>query len=122
MKRLSELETRRRALLARCDAQRAEISWRLTRLSPRRWRHMWSGGLGAAGADAGQHRRHPLAWLLAAGALLLLRRPREALSMLARARGALSLAMRAAEVLSVVGILRRPGRRQRARAETAAAD
>jgi hypothetical protein len=112
MKRLSELETRRRALLARCDAQRAEISWRLTRLSPRRWRHMLAGGLGAAGgAGPGQPRRHPLAWLLAAGALLLLRRPREALSMLGRARGALSLAMRAAEVLSVVGVLRRSGRR-----------
>jgi hypothetical protein len=42
--------------------------------------------------------------------------------MLGRARGALSLAMRAAEVLSIVGVLRRTGRRQRARAETAAAD
>jgi hypothetical protein len=112
MKRLSELQTRRRALLARCDAQRAEISWRLTRLSPRRWRHMLAGGPGdAGGVGAGPHRRHGLAWLLAAGALLLLRRPREALSMLARARGALSLVTRAAEVLSLVGVLRRAGRR-----------
>lgn len=112
MKRLPELETRRRALLARCEAQRAEISWQLTRLSPRRWRHMFAGGPGAAGgADGAQPRRHPLAWLLAAGALLLLRRPREALSMLVRARGALSLINRAAEVLSVVGVLRRAGRR-----------
>jgi hypothetical protein len=112
MKSLVELETRRRALLARCDAQRAEISWRLTRLSPRRWRHMLAGEPGAAGgAEAVSHRRHPLAWLLAAGALLLLRRPREALSVLARARGALSLVTRAAEVLSVVGVLRRVRRR-----------
>jgi hypothetical protein len=112
MKRLAELQTRRRALLDRCEAQRAEISWQLTQLGPRRWRHMLAGGLGAAGgADAGEHRRHPLAWLLAAGALLLLRRPREALAMLARARGALSLVLRAAEILSVVGVLRRARRR-----------
>jgi len=35
MKRLAELETRRRALIARCEAQRAELSWRLAQLSPR---------------------------------------------------------------------------------------
>jgi hypothetical protein len=53
------------------------------------------------------HGRHPLAWAVAAAALLLLRRPREALTMLARARGALSLITRAAQVLSFVGGLRR---------------
>jgi hypothetical protein len=108
MKRLSELETRRRALLARCEAQRAEVSWRLAQLSPRRWTQAWAEGRqgnGAAGART--HGRHPLAWAVAGAALLLLRRPREALTMLARARGALFLITRAAQVLSFVGGLRR---------------
>jgi hypothetical protein len=107
MKPLSELETRRRALLARCQAQRAELSWRLAELSPRRWTQALAGGLQSASGGLRQQVRHPLAWVLAAAALLLLRRPREALSMLARARGALSLVTSAAQVLRVVGALRR---------------
>jgi len=108
VKRLSELETRRRALLARCEAQRAEVSWRLAQLSPRRWTKAWAEGLqGGGGAGVRSQGRHPLAWAVAAAALLLLRRPREALTMLARARGALSLITRAAQVLSFVGGLRR---------------
>jgi len=107
MKRMAELETRRRALLARCEAQRAELSWRLAQLSPRRWTQAWAGGLQGNGAGARTQGRHPLAWAVAAAALLLLRRPREALTMLARARGALSLITRAAQVLSFVGGLRR---------------
>jgi hypothetical protein len=110
MKRLSELETRRRALIARCEAQRAELSWRLAQLSPRRWTGVFATGPGAAGTLR-QRGRHPLAWLVAAAALLLLRRPREALSMLGRARGALSLITRAAEILTLIGGLRRTRQR-----------
>jgi len=112
MKRLSELETRRRALMARCEAQRAELAWRLAQLSPRRWTGVLAGGAAAGTAGAlRQQGRHPLAWLVAAAALLLLRRPREALSMLARARGALSLITRAAEILTLIGGLRRTRQR-----------
>jgi hypothetical protein len=107
MRSLAELETRRRALIARCEAQRAELSWRLAQLSPRRWTGALSGGLGAGGTGpVRQPGRHPLAWIVAAAALLLLRRPTEALSMLSRARTALSLVTRAAQILSVVGGLR----------------
>jgi len=106
MKRLAELETRRRALIARCDAQRAELSWRLAQLSPRRWTGALSGGLGAGGTGPVRPGRHPLAWIVALAALLLLRRPTEALSMLSRARSALSLVTRAAQVLGVLGGLR----------------
>jgi hypothetical protein len=108
VKRRSELETRRRALLARCEAQRAELSWRLAQFSPRRWTQVWAEGLQGSGAGGARGQaRHPLAWAVAAAALLLLRRPREALTMLARARGALSLVTRAAQVLSLIGSLRR---------------
>jgi len=108
VKRLSELEIRRRALLARCEAQREEIAWRIARLSPRRWTRALIGGLNAGVSGvARQHGRHPLAWVLAVAALLLFRRPRDALSLLTKARGALSLLTGAAQVMSVVGGLRR---------------
>jgi hypothetical protein len=110
VKTLSELEVRRRALLARCEAQRAELSWRLAELSPRRWTRALAGGLSVGAAERASG-RHPLAWVLAAAALLLLRRPRDALALLGRARGTLSLVTRAAEVLSLVGVLRRRRRR-----------
>jgi hypothetical protein len=111
VKRLSELEARRRELLAQCDAQREELGMRLAQLGPRRWAQALAGGAaaGAVGALRSQ-RRHPLAWVVAVAALLLLRRPREALSLLARARGALTLAARATEVLGVVAALRRKRR------------
>jgi hypothetical protein len=108
VKRLSELEARRRELLAQCDAQRAELGMRLGQLGPRRWAQALAGGAasGAVGALRSQ-RRHPLAWIVAVGALLLLRRPRDALMLLARARGALTLATRATEVLGAVAAFRR---------------
>lgn len=108
MKRLSELETRRRALLARCEAQREELAWRIAQLSPRRWTRALLGGLNAGVSSAArQPGRHPLAWILAVAALLLFRRPRDALSLLTKARGALSILTGAAQVMSVVGGLRR---------------
>jgi hypothetical protein len=105
MKRLSELEARRRELLARCEAQRAELSGRFGQLGPRRWAQAVAGSAaaGAIGALRSQ-RRHPLAWVVAVAALLLLRRPRDALSLLVRARGALALV---AQVTSLLGRLRR---------------
>jgi hypothetical protein len=111
VRRLSELEARRRELLAQCDAQRAELSVRLEQLGPRRWAQALAGGAaaGAVGALRSQ-RRHPLAGVVAVAALLLLRRPREALLLLTRARGALTLVARATEVLGVVAALRRKKR------------
>jgi hypothetical protein len=118
VKRLAELEIRRRALLARCDAQREELAWRIAQLSPRRWTRALMGGLSAGVAGAARRRgRHPLAWIVAAAALLLLRRPRDALSLLARARGALAILSGATQVMSMVGGLRR--RRSRAPATPA---
>ena len=111
MKRLTNLEERRRELLARWEAQREEIAWRIGQLGPRRWAQSLASGAasGAVGALRSQ-RRHPLAWVVAVGALMLLRRPRDALFLLARARGALGLAARATEVLGVVSALRRKKR------------
>ena len=107
MKSLSELQTRRRALLARCEAQREELAWRIARLGPRRWTRALMGGLNAGMSSASEHGRHPLAWILAAATLLLFRRPRDALAMLTKARGALAILNGAAQVMGLVGGLRR---------------
>jgi hypothetical protein len=108
VKRLDELEARRRELLTRCEDERAELAWRFAQLGPKRWAQAVAGSAaaGAVGALRSQ-RRHPLAWVVAVAALLLLRRPRDALSLLARARGAMTFVARAAEVLTLVGALRR---------------
>jgi hypothetical protein len=115
MKRLSNLEERRRELLARCEAQREEIAWRIGHLGPRRWTQALASGAASSAVGAlRSQKRHPLAWMVAVGALLLLRRPRDALFLLGRARGALRFAARATEVLGVVSALRgrkrQPGR------------
>ena len=103
-----ELEARRHALLARCEAQRVEIAWRLAQLSPRSWARSAAAGLVGSSAGAGiRAARHPLAWLLGLASLVLLRNPRYALSLLGRTRSALTWLRRAVEVLTLVGVVRR---------------
>jgi hypothetical protein len=103
MMRRSDLEARRRALLARCEAQRAEIASRLRQLSARGW----AQAAASVAAGGGRSGRHPLAWLLALGGVLLLRNPRSALSLLGRTRSVLTWLTRAIEVMSLLGALRK---------------
>jgi hypothetical protein len=107
VRRLSDLEVRRRALLARCEQQRAELSSRFGQLGPRRWAQELAGSAaaGAVGALRSQ-KQHPLAWVVGIAALLLLRRPREVLWLLVRARGALAVLSRAGQVMSLLSRLR----------------
>jgi hypothetical protein len=105
MRRAAELAERRRVLLARCEAQRAELEYRFTQLSPRRWARAAAAGIAAGGAR--RVGRHPLAWLALLGSVLFLGRTREALTFLVWARSALTLLSRATQVLSLVGALRR---------------
>ena len=85
MTRMAELQARRWMLIARCEAQRAELAQRLAQL------HQQS--LPA---------RHPLAWIAALGALMLLGRTREVLKLLMWARVALSVAARVAQLLRLI--------------------
>jgi hypothetical protein len=98
----AELEARRRALLARREAQRAELAWRLAQLNPRGWAR--AAARAAAGASPG---RHPLGWLMALAGVLLVRKPRYALSLLGRTRSTLTLLTRTKGVLSLLGALRK---------------
>jgi hypothetical protein len=107
VRRRTELEARRHALLARCEAQRVEIAWRLAQLSPRRWARSAAGLAGAPAGAGTRPARHPLAWLLALASIVLLKNPRYALSLLGRTRTALTWLTRAVQVLTLLGVVRR---------------
>jgi len=105
--RLAELEARRQTLLARCEAQRAELAQRMMQLH----RRSRPATLAAGAADGGigaemEPGRHPLAWIAALGALMLLGRTREVLKLLVWVRAALSVASRAAQILRLIRDLR----------------
>jgi hypothetical protein len=106
--RVRDLEARRLALLARCEAQRAELSQRLTQLrdSPGNWL-----GIGRAGTGGPismlKRTRHPLAWLAAVAGLVAFGRTREVLTAIVWARSAISLVARVTQVVSLASSLRR---------------
>ena len=100
MTRMTDLQARRRALLARSAQQRVELAQRLAVLRPHQMR--------AAGAAAQYAARHPLAWIAVLAGLMLTRRTRQVLSLLMFARSAVTLATRAAQLLRLIGQARAP--------------
>jgi len=105
---MSQLEARRRILIARCELQRAEMSVRAAELKNEPLARMLLGALGSARGRSGGGRglRHPLTWALGIAGLLLLRRPRQILTVLGMARSALALAAKAGMALRLFGQLR----------------
>jgi hypothetical protein len=97
--RMAELDARRRTLLARCEAQRAELAQRVAQLHQRSWPAALAAGAGGGSAQPG---RHPLAWIAALAALMLFGRTREVLKLLVWVRVGLSAASRAAQVLRLI--------------------
>jgi hypothetical protein len=112
VRRADELAARRRVLLAQCDAQRAELEYRFSHLSPGRWARAAAAGI-AGGGVRRVVGRHPLAWVALLGSFLVLGRTREVLTLILWARSALSLVSRATQILSLVGSLRRTRARSR---------
>ncbi|HEY4750418.1 MAG TPA: hypothetical protein VIH60_08530 [Steroidobacteraceae bacterium] len=120
MSRLAQLEARRLVLLARCEAQRAELGERAAELTalPRRW--LKGGLLGGSAAGAGvRPTNHPLAWIAALAGAMLLGRTREVLTFMVWARTALSMVSRVTQVLALVGAVRKMRPRSRERAQAA---
>ncbi|HLY51929.1 MAG TPA: hypothetical protein VKQ31_02865 [Steroidobacteraceae bacterium] len=100
MRRIKELEARRRVLLALCEVQRAQLDARVADLNPLALLR------GAAGAVRGPLR--PLAWVAVVAGLLFLGRTRKVLTFTLWLRSALSIAGRAAQLVRVVSQLRGP--------------
>ena len=102
MKRVEALEARRRALLARCDQQRAEIAYRVARIRPGMQLVQWTRRAPQSAAD------HPLAWLAAIASLIIMLRRRKLISWLPWITGMLSLVSRAARLMRLIAQLRTP--------------
>ena len=100
MKRRAQLEERRRALLARCDEQRAELAYRLEQIRPATQVANWTSRAPGMAAN------HPLAWLAALVGVLTLLRPKRVLSWLTFATGAISILSRATALLKLFQSLR----------------
>lgn len=100
MSRRRELEERRRALLLRCEEQRAELAYRLEQIRP-------STAM-AEFTDRGPSMalNSPIAWLAALAGLATLLRPRRLLSWLSFATKAMSLISRATALLKLFSTLR----------------
>jgi hypothetical protein len=107
--RLDALETRRQALLNRCEEQRLEVAYRITQLSPRAALTAWTHRRGA-GAGAGIA-KSLWPWLGGIASLfMMLRRRRRPSTSAARgvglATGLVGLAMRTTTILRVLAQLR----------------
>lgn len=101
MSRRAQLEERRRALLVRCDEQRAELAYRLERIRPSTQVARWSQQVPAMAMN------YPLGWIAAAlvGIVVLFRR-KSLLSWLTFATGAMSIVSRATPLLRLLTTLR----------------
>jgi hypothetical protein len=100
MSRRAELEERRRALLARCDEQRAELAYRLEQIRPSTAVANWTQRAPGIAAN------HPLAWLAALAGIITLLRPKKVLSWLTFATGVMSILSRATALLKLFQTLR----------------
>lgn len=104
MSRLTDLEMRRRLLVAECELERIELAARVGELKDSPLSR--AAGELLAGGGRGLPLVRPLTWAAALAGLLLLRRPRQVLTLLGWARTALSFGTRAAFVLKLIDQLR----------------
>jgi hypothetical protein len=102
--RLTELQARRRRLLARCERQRVELAERVEELKGGPVARALGGVL--SGTGRGTSLVRPLAWAAALAGVLLLRRPRQLLMLFELTRTAISFGSRAAVLLRVFDQLR----------------
>jgi hypothetical protein len=100
MSRTTDLEARRRALLARCDEQRAELAYRLEQIRPSAQVADWTARAPSFAAN------HPLAWVAALAGIVALFRPRKLVSWLTFATGAMSILSRATTLLKLFATIR----------------
>ncbi len=100
MSRRRELEERRRALLVRCEEQRAELAYRLEQIRPSTQIAEWSHRAPSLALN------HPLAWLAALVGVATLLRPVRVLKWLTFATKAMSIISRATALVKLFSTLR----------------
>ncbi len=100
MSRRAQLEARRRALLIRCEEQRAELAYRLEQIRPSAQVAHWTQQAPTMAMN------HPLAWLAAVAGIITLLRPRRLIGWLTFATRAMSIVSRATALLKLFTTLR----------------
>jgi hypothetical protein len=101
MRQIDILEARRRTLLARCDQQRIDLSYRIERLAPGKHFSSWMSTLGRLTRSG---MSSPLAfWGITLGFTLLFLRPRRVLGRLAWLSTALALVSRVSQITRIIG-------------------
>jgi hypothetical protein len=100
MRRLHELEARRRGLIARCEQQRLEIAYRVSELSPGALLSQWTRRAPGSAAS------HPFAWLLSLGTLLVMMRERRVIGWIGKLSAGAALLSRATAIVRLLRQLR----------------
>ena len=100
MRRLHELEARRRGLIARCEQQRLEIAYRLAELSPAAQLSQWTRWAPTSAAT------HPLKWLVSLGTLLFMMRERRLVGWVGKLSTGVALLSRATAVVRLLRQIR----------------
>ncbi|MDE2450818.1 MAG: hypothetical protein KGO22_17720 [Gammaproteobacteria bacterium] len=100
MRRLHELEARRRNLIARCEQQRLEIAYRIAELSPAAQLAKWTRRAPTSAAT------HPLKWLVSLATLLVMMRERRMVGWIGKVSAGVALFARATAIVRLLRQLR----------------
>jgi hypothetical protein len=100
MRRLHELEARRRNLIARCEQQRLEIAYRIAELSPAAQLSTWTRRAPSSAAS------HPLAWLVSLATLIVMMRERRLVGWISKLGAGVALISRATAIVRLLRQLR----------------
>jgi hypothetical protein len=100
MRRLHELEARRRNLIARCEQQRLEIAYRIAELSPAAQLSNWTRRAPTSAAT------HPLRWLVSLATLLVMMRERRVVGWIGKVSAGMALLSRATAIVRLLRQIR----------------
>ena len=100
MRRLHELEARRRSLIARCEQQRLEIAYRIAELSPAAQLSNWTRRAPTSAAT------HPLRWLVSLATLLIMMRERRLVGWIGKLSAGAALLSRASAIVRLLRQIR----------------
>ena len=100
MRRMHDLEARRRTLIARCEQQRLEIAYRIAELSPTAQLSQLTRRAPTSAAS------HPFAWLVSLATLLIMVRERRVFGWIGKVSAGVALLSRANAIVKLLRQIR----------------
>lgn len=100
MRRLHDLEARRRSLIARCEQQRLDIAYRISELSPAAQLAQWTRRAPSSAAN------HPFKWLVSLATLLIMMRERRLFGWIGKVSAGVALLSRASAIVRLLRQIR----------------